>query len=76
MRHPPYPILMQAFWAGPGPRPGPGSGPVPGPGHFKQLQKVGIKVLSGADSLEALLAAGADVVCNVVTDLPLLPDLS
>jgi len=46
-----------------------------------------IGVLSGADGQEALLAAGADVVCNVVTDLPLprvrrhaslfrLPDLS
>jgi len=35
-----------------------------------------VGVLSGADSLEALLAAGADVVCNVVTDLPLLPDMS
>jgi len=46
-----------------------------------------IGVLSGADSSEALLAAGADIVCNVVTDLPMprirrdssllrLPDLS
>jgi len=46
-----------------------------------------VGVLSGADSSEALFAAGADVVCNVVTDLPVprvrrdpsrtqLPDLS
>ena len=46
-----------------------------------------IGVLSGADSEEALLEAGADVICNSITDLPLplvhhqgrrfnLPDLS
>lgn len=45
-----------------------------------------VGVLSGADSAEAMLAAGADVIANCVTDLPLpnkvsdrgyrLPDLS
>lgn len=46
-----------------------------------------VGVLSGADSLEALMGAGADVVCSCVTDLPVprgparvakmrLPDLS
>merc|ERR1711977_408526 len=46
-----------------------------------------IGVLSGADSAEALLAAGADIIADVVTDLPVpskkiapriarLPDLS
>merc|ERR1712093_342327 len=46
-----------------------------------------VGVLSGADGAEALFAAGADVVCDAVTDLPVptarvqtsnlrLPDLS
>ena len=30
-----------------------------------------VGVLSGADSEEALLEAGADVICTSITDLPL-----
>merc|ERR1719482_2515106 len=29
-----------------------------------------VGVLSGADSAQDLMSAGADIVCNVVTDLP------